>query len=282
MYAKKSYASGGMTDPKKRTMSIHEQGIVDQGDGFIVYETPGGERLRVSVPDNFKLTPNKTYTAVMGQGGFKLEMNTPSILGPKDPPGQRGDMFKGGGYMKFMDGGLESMLKRRKKNQGSNMESVSGPSERGRAVAGQETSAMLQDENGDYYVYDLEGVSRFMEDGKYLNYDAPKEVLDGFASSRGLDRLYLPKFNDGQPKTSRLDGYGDGKHLDDDTFEVIEIGGRKVLMPYTEVDPAYRANTDRQSPATPGYRNISEEEARRRAAIQGSRGRGMNNPPPRQ
>lgn len=111
MYAKKRYAEGGMTDPKKRTVSIHEQGIIDQGDGFIVYETPGGEKLRVSVPDNFTLTPNKTYTAVMGDGGFKLELGGSGDFGPKDPPGQRGDMFKGGGYMKFMDGGLEKYMK---------------------------------------------------------------------------------------------------------------------------------------------------------------------------
>lgn len=110
MYAKKSYAEGGMTDPKKRSISIHEQGIVDQGDGYIVYETPGGEKLRVAVPEGFQVTPNKTYTAVMGDGGFRLAEED-DAYGPKDAPGQRGDMFKGGGYMKFMDGGLEKYMK---------------------------------------------------------------------------------------------------------------------------------------------------------------------------
>lgn len=190
MYAKKSYASGGMTDPKKRTMSIHEQGIVDQGDGFIVYETPGGERLKVSVPDNFKLTPNKTYTAVMGQGGFKLELGGSSDFGPKDPPGQRGDMFGGGGkmsykqggMMKFMDGGMEAMLKGR------------GRGDEDRNYAGQYMGRIQEDEGGKFAEY---------------------EAMDGTKT-----KAYIPD-------NMNLGKVGD--YVPDMDFRILEVGGKRVL-----------------------------------------------------
>ena len=235
MYAKKSYASGGMTDPKKRTMSIHEQGIVDQGDGFIVYETPGGERLKVSVPDNFTLSPNKTYTAVMGQGGFKLELGGSSDFGPKDPPGQRGDMFNDGGIakgktgdqlikeyeailsrtglsdevrqkysdklskvkateksfdnkfrnrevMKFMDGGMEAMLRNR------------GRGSEDRNYAGQYMGRIQEDEGGKFAEY---------------------EALDGSKT-----KAYIPD-------NMRLGEVGD--YVPDMDFRILEVGGKRVL-----------------------------------------------------
>ncbi len=243
MYAKKKYAMGGMTDPKKRTLSIHEQGIVDQGDDFIVYETPGGERLKVSVPDNFKLTPNKTYTAVMGQGGFKLELGGSSDFGPKDAPGQRGDMFKGGGYMKFMEGGIEAQLKS-KYDQGGKVP------EGGYARHGQFMTRLYQDGNGEFYTY-APGMD------VSFDYDAPQQEIDKVMSEKGVEKLYVPKYDDGTPKFSRdrYAQYVKNGGMDDDLFDVIQIGGRKVLMPTMQLssyegdegDPAFQSRGARRN-----------------------------------
>ena len=253
MYAKKSYASGGMTDPKKRTISIHEQGIVDQGDGFIVYETPGGERLKVSVPDNFKLTPNKTYTAVMGEGGFKMftpndysdlmkPRNVSERFGPKDAPGQRGDMFKGGGkmsykqggMMKFMEGGLEAQIKS-KYDQGGKVPPGGYPR------LGQFMTRIYQDADGEFYTYAPgEDVS--------FDYNAPQQEIDKMMSEKGVEKLYVPKYDDGTPKFSR-DRYAQwvkNGGMDDDLFDVIEIGGRKVLMPTMQLS-SYEGDPAEQS-----------------------------------
>lgn len=224
-------------------------------------------------------------------------------FGPSDAPGQRGDMFGDGGNTQFDEGDhtdgrsadqrikeYESILNRTgvseearqkysdliKKIRASEKMDNGGNTGPGYPVAGQETSVILQDDDGEFYVYDLEKVR-----ASEVRFDASKEDLDAAAKKHGLEKLYVPKYNDGKPKLSR-EGDWDKFHptmLSDDTFEVIEIGSRKVLMPYTEVDPAYRRNTDRQSPDTPGYNNISEEQAKKAAEYQGSRGRGMNNPP---
>lgn len=219
-------------------------------------------------------------------------------FGPSDAPGQRGDMFRSGGNTKPTTGKsadqkikeYESILNRTgvseearqkysdliKKIRASEKMENGGNTGPGYPVAGQETSVILQDDDGEFYVYDLERVR-----ASDVRFDASKEALDAAAQKYGLEKLYVPKYSDGKPKLSR-EGDWDKFHptmLADDTFEVIEIGGRKVLMPYTEVDPAYRRNTDRQSPDTPGYNNISEERAAKAAEYQMSRGRGMNNPP---
>lgn len=106
------YAEGGKGpgDPKRATMS--EQAIVDTGQDesgfFVIYETAGGDKIRVAVPENFQPEGNTQYDIVDFGEGFKVEFpddrqrEEPSSgggLGPKDPPGQRGDMFAEGGLV---------------------------------------------------------------------------------------------------------------------------------------------------------------------------------------
>ena len=213
MYGKKSYAMGGVTDPKKKTISVHEQGIVDQGDGFIVYEDAGGKRLRVSVPKGFTVSANKTYSAVMDGDGYRLELGD-NQFGPKDAPGQRGDMFKGGGYMKFMEGGLEAALK--KKSNGDND---------GRSYAGQYFSPVASDKDfRDYVLYlpDYEGNILEMTDMDF------KELEDA-----GAKRIYLPTGSRGETANKRipLSNVNGRDMLSDEDFKVSEIGGKSVLTP---------------------------------------------------
>ena len=100
----------GPGDPKRATMS--EQAIVDRGKDdvghFVVYETAGGDRVRVSVPDGFEPKNNEQYDIVDFGEGFKVEFKDATDreasapgdqFGPSDPPGQRGDMFDQGGVM---------------------------------------------------------------------------------------------------------------------------------------------------------------------------------------
>lgn len=213
MYGKKSYAMGGVTDPKKKTISVHEQGIVDQGDGFIVYEDAGGKRLRVSVPKGFTVSANKTYSAVMDGDGYRLELGG-NQFGPKDAPGQRGDMFKDGGYMKFMEGGLEAALK--KKSNGDND---------GRSYAGQYFSPVASDKDfRDYVLYlpDYEGNILEMTDMDF------KELEDA-----GAKRIYLPTGSRGEIANKRipLSNVNGRDMLSDEDFKVSEIGGKSVLTP---------------------------------------------------
>jgi|13_taG_2_1085334.scaffolds.fasta_scaffold00069_37 hypothetical protein len=213
MYGKKSYAMGGVTDPKKKTISVHEQGIVDQGDGFIVYEDAGGKRLRVSVPKGFTVSANKTYSAVMDGDGYRLELED-NQFGPKDPPGQRGDMFKDGGYMKFMEGGLEAALKKKSNDNND-----------GRSYAGQYFSPVASDKDfRDYVLYlpDYEGNILEMTDMDF------KELEDA-----GAKRIYLPTGSRGETANKRipLSNVNGRDMLSDEDFKVSEIGGRSVLTP---------------------------------------------------
>jgi len=109
---KRLYAEGGKTpgEPKRATMS--EQAIIDTGQDdagfFVVYETAGGDKIRVAVPENFQPEGNVQYDIVDFGEGFKVEFpddrqreeaSSGEGLGPEDAPGQRGDMFAKGGLV---------------------------------------------------------------------------------------------------------------------------------------------------------------------------------------
>tara|TARA_R110002020_G_scaffold164222_2_gene350747 strand:+ start:1880 stop:3100 length:1221 start_codon:yes stop_codon:yes gene_type:complete len=106
------YAEGGKNpgEPKRATMS--EQAIIDTGQDelgfFVVYETAGGDKVRVAVPENFQPEGNVQYDIVDFGEGFKVEFpddrqreeaSSGGGFGPEDAPGQRGDMFAKGGLV---------------------------------------------------------------------------------------------------------------------------------------------------------------------------------------
>ena len=96
---------------------------------------------------------------------------------------------------------------------------------------GQDLSRIYRDDNGNFYVYNLTN-----EDG--FDYEFNKDNADRYAQRTGMNKLFIPKYDDGTPKTSR-DRYQDfqeGQGMDDDYFEPVEVDGKVFLLPTTTVD----------------------------------------------
>lgn len=108
-----------------RELQFGEQEIVDQGDGYVVYEAEGGEQFQIQVPKGWSPESNAMYKAVEKDGVFVLEADGAKAavagaaggasaglmemlkrargaaesdrFGEPDMPGQRSDNFEQGG-----------------------------------------------------------------------------------------------------------------------------------------------------------------------------------------
>lgn len=108
-----------------RELQFGEQEIVDQGDGYVVYEAEGGEQFQIQVPKGWSPESNAMYKAVEKDGVFVLEADGAKAavagaaggasaglmemlkrargaaesdrFGEPDMPGQRSDNFSKGG-----------------------------------------------------------------------------------------------------------------------------------------------------------------------------------------
>ena len=134
--------------------------------------------------------------------------------------------------------------------QQSNMETTENDPDRykdgkERFMSGQDSTQLYEDSDGEFYTYSSEN----------LYQDTPKAEADSLALDAGLDKLYVPKYKDGGAKVSRnrwKEPTGSDEvantdaGLDDDYFNTMTIGDRKVILPSDYSEEPYSKGPTRE------------------------------------